>query len=241
MLHGLHRIDLILTLTKKDNLTFSFRRIEDATTYLGNDSLALPYLTPETNVTCFVDTALNNNNTTDMFSDEAFEAIASDCALPTLPFVPKDLDDAFTVLVIAVLGCGQQYCLIAALRSEAPSKVTMVRSLSIIFSFMFEAVASAVDPATKMPRIESWLGAAVVFVAIMIVASSELRDRITRAGERLFCFKASPAASAVQVTKEKPVETKRTDEGGNTKTGDEERGEADNGDPKKEKEEVARS
>ena len=210
---------------------------------MGNDSLALPYLTPETNVTCFVDAALNNNNwtATDMFSDEALEAIASDCALPTLPFIPKDLDDAFPVLVIAVLGCGQQYCLIAALRSEAPSKVTMVRSLSIIFSFMFEAVASAVDPATKMPRIESWLGAAVVFVAIMIVASSELRDRITRAFERLFCVKGSTAASAVQATKEKSAETKKADEGGNVKTGDEERGEADSGEPKKEKEEFLRS
>ena len=131
---------------------------------MGSDSVALPYLTPETNVTCFVEAALNR--TAEAFDDEAsFEAIASDCALPTLPFIPKDLNDAFTVLVIAVLGCGQQYCLIAALKSEAPSKVTMVRSLSIIFSFMFEAVASAVDPTTRMPRIENWLGAAIVFVA----------------------------------------------------------------------------
>ena len=117
----------------------------------------------------------------------------------------------------------------------------MVRSLSIIFSFMFEAVASAVDPATKMPRIESWLGAAIVFVAIMIVASSELREKITRAFERLFCVKKASAAAAVQATQEKSVETKKEDEGDNVKTGDEERGEAANGDSKKEdKEEIAR-
>lgn len=132
------------------------RGIEAATTDLGNDSVALPYLTPETNVTCFVDAALNrtmtSSSTTQMLDDGIFEAIAADCALPTLPFIPRDVNDAFIVLVIAVLGCGQQYCLIAALETEAPSKVTMVRSLSIIFTFMFEAVASAVDPTTKIPR-----------------------------------------------------------------------------------------
>ena len=203
---------------------------------MGSDSVALPYLTPETNVTCFVEAALNR--TAEAFDDEAsFEAIASDCALPTLPFIPQDLNDAFTVLVIAVLGCGQQYCLIAALKSEAPSKVTMVRSLSIIFSFMFEAVASAVDPTARMPRIENWLGAAIVFVAIMIVASNDLRSKILRAYNKLFCIKGSEQEDGA---KEKHAaaagDTKEVGAGGsgNVRNGDEERGEVDNGDLKKE-------
>ena len=149
---------------------------------------------------------------------------------------PQDLNDAFTVLVIAVLGCGQQYCLIAALKSEAPSKVTMVRSLSIIFTFMFEAVASAVDPATKMPRIENWLGAAIVFVAIMIVASSDLRDKILKAWNKLFCRKGSAEQEDEKGDKEKPVDSMDTKEA-NVKNGDEERGEVDEGDSKKEEKE----
>ena len=64
------------------------RDIEIAITHLGNDSVALPYLTPETNVTCFVDAALSR--TIEELNGEVFEAIASDCALPTLPFIPQE-------------------------------------------------------------------------------------------------------------------------------------------------------
>lgn len=221
------------------------RGIEAATTDLGNDSVALPYLTPETNVTCFVDAALNrtmtSSSTTQMLDDGIFEAIAADCALPTLPFIPRDVNDAFIVLVIAVLGCGQQYCLIAALETEAPSKVTMVRSLSIIFTFMFEAVASAVDPTTKIPRIENWLGAAIVFTAIVIVASAELRDKMSSACKSLFCIRGS-AEQEDEGAKEKSAaaaegNTKDKEADARFRIGDEEGGGADdNGNSKEEKE-----
>ena len=204
---------------------------------MGNDSVALSYLTSDINVTCFVDAALYQNatSTPDVFNNEALEAIASDCALPTLPFIPRDLNLAFTVFVIAVLGCGQQYCLIAALQTEAPSKVTMVRSLNVIFTFMFEAVASAVSPVNKMPRIENWLGAAIVFVAIMIVASNDLRSKISNAYKRLFCIKESEQEESVK-GKSAEGDNKEADAGAGLRNGDAERGADDNGDLKKEEE-----
>ena len=103
--------------------------LEDVTARLGNDSSLLPYLTPRTNLTCFADAALNQTTAASSaeLDEEALAAIASDCALPTVPYVPRDIDDAFIVFVIAVLGCGQQYCLIAALKVRILSRIIQPR------------------------------------------------------------------------------------------------------------------
>ena len=103
------------------------RSLEDVTARLGSDSAALlPYLTPSVNLTCFADAALNLtaeageagelSRNFSLSAAAALAAASAECALPTVPYIPRDLDDAFTVFVIAVLGCGQQYCLIAAIK-----------------------------------------------------------------------------------------------------------------------------
>ena len=117
------------------------------------------------------------------------------------------------------------------LKAGQPSTVTMVRSLSIIFSFMFEAVTSAVDPATKMPKIDNWFGAAIVFVAIMIVASADLRDKITRAFNCLLCcIKASDDDEVKAEKEEEPVTLKAKAGEGNVGN--------EGAEPQKEKEDV---
>ena len=47
----------------------------------------------------------------------------------------------YPCLAICVLGIGQQYCLIVAVRLESPSKVTVIRQIQIVIAYILQVSA----------------------------------------------------------------------------------------------------
>ncbi len=54
----------------------------------------------------------------------------------------------------------------AALKLDTPSRVTMTRSMSIVFSFIVQIVALG-----SMPAWNQWLGAACILYAVFLVCT----------------------------------------------------------------------
>ncbi|TRY73891.1 hypothetical protein TCAL_07776 [Tigriopus californicus] len=79
-----------------------------------------------------------------------------------IPFLPNDIGVIAITLLVAVLGSLQQFCNIAALQLEAPSKVSMVRALNIPLSFALDLGLMGV-PVNGIQI----FGAILVFLAII--------------------------------------------------------------------------
>lgn len=87
-----------------------------------------------------------------------------------IPFLPDDLTVISITLLVAILGSIQQFCNIAALQLETPSKVSMIRALNIPFSFALDLGLMGV-PVNGIQI----FGAILVFLAILV---SNLNDNI---------------------------------------------------------------
>ena len=101
-------------------------------------------------------------------NDTTMTRILSTCEKTKPPYFPSDPDVWFTAVVVAGLGTLQQYLLIAAIQNTNPTTATMIRSVSIVFSFMFTIVESR-----KLPEWNTWVGAVFIFGAIVFVSMEE--------------------------------------------------------------------
>lgn len=116
------------------------------------------------------------------------ENVRAACLIQEPPFLPIYPGVWINAIFVGIMGSIQQFCIIAALQKDKPSKVTMVRSLNILISFTIQSSTDAV------PNPLEAIGALLVLVAITFVA---FETPVTKALQELpligKCFKADQA------------------------------------------------
>ncbi|TRY73428.1 hypothetical protein TCAL_07780 [Tigriopus californicus] len=107
------------------------------------------------------------------------EDVRHACLIKEPPLLPIHPGVWINAIFVGIMGSIQQFCIIAALQKDKPSKVTMVRSLNILISFTIQSSTDA------MPNPLEAIGALLVLVAITFVA---FEAPVTKAMQEIPCI-----------------------------------------------------
>eukprot|EP00096_Caligus_rogercresseyi_P006199 TRINITY_DN22485_c0_g1_i1.p1 TRINITY_DN22485_c0_g1~~TRINITY_DN22485_c0_g1_i1.p1 ORF type:complete len:407 (-),score=37.91 TRINITY_DN22485_c0_g1_i1:1-1221(-) len=87
----------------------------------------------------------------------------------SIPFLPSDPWVWGLAVIVGTLGVLQQFCLIGAISKGCPTKVTMVRSLQIVFSFSIQILYF-----NEKPSIDQIFGTVIVISSVIVVTMEKM-------------------------------------------------------------------